>query len=67
MTAKPVFRNVARPLDRADFSPGGMFESDARSLDMELKTADDLVPAGISLSHIHFLPGQVSGKRKLSR
>lgn len=60
--AKPVFRNVARPLDRADFSPGGMFESDTRSLGMELKTADDLVPAMDAILRIHHSRGAVGFK-----
>lgn len=60
--AKPVFRNVARPLDRSDFSPGGQFESDARSLGRELQTADDLVPAMDAILRAQHARGAVGFK-----
>ena len=39
---QPRFRWLARPLDRADFSPGGAFAQDARSLGLVVRTAEGL-------------------------
>jgi hypothetical protein len=41
----PRFWLVARPLDRADFRPGGAFEEDAARLGITVRSAADLAPA----------------------
>ncbi|MCM8756855.1 MAG: amidohydrolase family protein [Candidatus Omnitrophica bacterium] len=42
---RPRFYWVFRPLDRADFSPGGLFEQDCAKLGIRLKSGDDLPAA----------------------
>lgn len=59
---EPRFLNVARPLDRADFSPDGLFEQDAARLGVELKTTDDLVPAMDAILRDHRAKGAVGFK-----
>jgi len=39
---KPEFYWVFRPLDRADFSPGGLLEQDCAAAGISLRTAEDL-------------------------
>ncbi len=39
---KPLFRWLARPMDRADFRPGGDFEEDARILGLPVRTPGDI-------------------------
>lgn len=41
---RPGFHWVSRPLDRAVFAPGGLFEEDARACGVEIRGIDDLAP-----------------------
>ncbi|MFH0797183.1 MAG: amidohydrolase family protein [Candidatus Omnitrophota bacterium] len=58
----PVFFNVSRPLDRADFSSGGTFEDDAHKVGVNIQTVDDLVPAMDALLRHHSSQGAVGFK-----
>ncbi len=59
---RPRFRNVARPLDRADFSPGGAFEQDALALGIAVRTAEDVVAAMDAILRDHHARGAVGFK-----
>ncbi|MHB9025327.1 MAG: amidohydrolase family protein [Armatimonadota bacterium] len=58
----PRFHYVARPFDRADFTSGGLFEQDARSLGIEVMNADDLVPAMDTILRNYHAQGAIGFK-----
>lgn len=59
---KPRFLTVARPLDRAYFSPGGYFEADAAEQGIELRSADAFAPAMDAILRAHHARGAVGFK-----